>query len=270
MPRQPADERPGTINEGRVKQRGRYVEFGCGWAVADNTPDWRYFDASPTLIWQRIPLVGRIKVTNAGRFDRRIEYGDIVRGLPIDADSAEGVYCSHVLEASVAGGLSSCDPQHVPNAEARRPVPHGVARPRAPHAPLPRRRVARGRHRVPTRERTGTRDAPTLAPAVSSSGGSATPHTLWMWDFNTLAEALRRAGFVDGRRAWLGRLLRSRIRSGRGTGPMGALPRHRVPEALLGGTLDQSSLSGCSPSAASSQGGSDRKRQPDPPVSLPP
>jgi len=56
----------------------KYVQYGCGWSAPIN---WRNFDASPTLRFERIPIVGRFYTKNASRFPRNVEFGDIVCGL---------------------------------------------------------------------------------------------------------------------------------------------------------------------------------------------
>jgi ubiquinone/menaquinone biosynthesis C-methylase UbiE len=72
-----------------------YVQYGCGWSAAKG---WLNYDASPTLIFERLPIVGKLFNKNAKRFPDIVEYGDIVKGLPIKENSCTGVYCSHVLE----------------------------------------------------------------------------------------------------------------------------------------------------------------------------
>jgi len=74
---------------------GVYVQYGCGWCAPRG---WVNFDASPTLRFERIPVVGRLYTKNALRFPDNVRYGDVVRGLPIEFDSCNGIYCSHVLE----------------------------------------------------------------------------------------------------------------------------------------------------------------------------
>lgn len=74
---------------------GTYVQYGCGWSAPDG---WLNFDASPTLKFERIPLIGSLYTKNDNRFPRNVRFGDIVQGLPIENGSAEGVYASHVLE----------------------------------------------------------------------------------------------------------------------------------------------------------------------------
>ena len=72
-----------------------YVQYGCGFF---SSPHWRNFDSSPTLRFERIPVIGKLYTKNATRFPSDVEYGDIVKGLPLGADSCDGIYCSHVLE----------------------------------------------------------------------------------------------------------------------------------------------------------------------------
>jgi hypothetical protein len=73
-----------------------YVQYGCG---TDAIQGWMNFDASLTLRLQRIPMIGRILKTHLNCiFDAEVRYGDIVCGLPVPSNYADGVFCSHVLE----------------------------------------------------------------------------------------------------------------------------------------------------------------------------
>lgn len=72
----------------------RYVQFGCGWTAPE---EWTNFDASLTLKWERIPILGRY-TKNARHFPANVKSGDIVKGLPVPDESCQGVYASHVLE----------------------------------------------------------------------------------------------------------------------------------------------------------------------------
>jgi len=72
-----------------------YIQYRCGWSAPAG---WRNFDASPTLRFERLPLIGKIYTKNKARFPDNVEYGDIVKGLPVKDSSCEAVYCSHVLE----------------------------------------------------------------------------------------------------------------------------------------------------------------------------
>lgn len=75
--------------------RNQFVQYGCGWSAPEN---WRNFDASPTLRFERLPLIGKLYTKNSSRFLDNVEYGDIVQGLPLQDHSCRAVYCSHILE----------------------------------------------------------------------------------------------------------------------------------------------------------------------------
>jgi len=73
-----------------------YVHYGSGFHAPDT---WLNFDASPTLLFESIPLLGRLYSKNEKRFPTNVQYGNIVKGLPhVRENSCDGVYCSHVLE----------------------------------------------------------------------------------------------------------------------------------------------------------------------------
>jgi SAM-dependent methyltransferase len=74
-----------------------YVQYGCGLTAP---PEWKNFDASPTLRLQNIIVIGGlIKKMLKTKFPSNVLYGDILKGLPnIELESCDGVYCSHVLE----------------------------------------------------------------------------------------------------------------------------------------------------------------------------
>ena len=75
--------------------KNEYVQFGCGYSAPAG---WRNFDASPTLRFERIPLIGKLYTINKLRFPLNVEFGDIATGLPIPKDSVKAVYCPHILE----------------------------------------------------------------------------------------------------------------------------------------------------------------------------
>jgi len=70
-----------------------YVQYGCSTCTPDG---WLNFDCSPSFRLQRIPLLGRF--APGERPPGRVLFGDICRGLPVPDNSADAVYCSHVLE----------------------------------------------------------------------------------------------------------------------------------------------------------------------------
>jgi hypothetical protein len=74
---------------------GLLVQYGCGFQAPAG---WRNFDASPTLRFERLPVIGRAYTRNSQRFPGNVEFGDIVDGLPLPAGSCRAIYASHVLE----------------------------------------------------------------------------------------------------------------------------------------------------------------------------
>lgn len=78
-----------------IKVPDLYVQFGCGFSAPEG---WRNFDASPTLRFEKLPIVGRAYTRNSQRFPKNVEFGDIRTGLPIASQTCAGVYASHVLE----------------------------------------------------------------------------------------------------------------------------------------------------------------------------
>ena len=73
-----------------------YVQYGAG---NEAVKGWLNFDASPTLRIQKLPLIGKLLRSKLNCvFDDDILYGDIIKGLPIKANSVDGLFCSHVLE----------------------------------------------------------------------------------------------------------------------------------------------------------------------------
>jgi Methyltransferase domain len=78
----------------RTPTESCYVQYGCGWTAP---VEWINFDASRTLKWEKIPILGRY-TKNPRHFPANVRPGNIVRGLPVQDESCQGVYASHVLE----------------------------------------------------------------------------------------------------------------------------------------------------------------------------
>lgn len=72
-----------------------FVQYGCHHCAPKT---WQNFDASPTLRFERFPILGRLYTKNPTRFPKNVEYGDIVKGLPLSSNSCNGIYASHILE----------------------------------------------------------------------------------------------------------------------------------------------------------------------------
>ena len=71
------------------------LHIGCGMNAPE---DFDNYDASPTLKFERIPILGKLYTKNATRFPENAKYGSIISGLFVDKNSYDLVYCSHVLE----------------------------------------------------------------------------------------------------------------------------------------------------------------------------
>jgi hypothetical protein len=75
----------------------QYVQFGCGMCAPET---WHNFDAGPAFwIQSRLPFLTPLLVKQGfPPYPKNIQYGDVIKGLPVAQQSAEAVYCSHVLE----------------------------------------------------------------------------------------------------------------------------------------------------------------------------
>ena len=77
---------------------GSYVQFGCGTCAPEG---WRNFDAGPAFWLQKYLPFSKPMLVRRGYPEypvRNIQYADVINGLPVRANSANAVYCSHVLE----------------------------------------------------------------------------------------------------------------------------------------------------------------------------
>ena len=177
-----------------------YIQYGCGWTAPAS---WRNFDASPTLRFERLPIAGKLYTKNHARFPENVGYGDIVKGLPVQPESCIGVYCSHVLE-------------HLSLEDFRKALKNtycllkkgGVFRlvlpdleysikkylndPSEDAALIFMRETSLGQER---------RSWGLKGVNFSLLGNS---QHLWMWDYKSIESELRRAGFVEIRKARFG------------------------------------------------------------------
>ena len=72
------------------------AQFGCGLFAPEG---WLNYDVSPTLRLRKIPLLGQLMPAGQyGNFPKNVLYGNIIKGLPLAANSVDNLYCSHVLE----------------------------------------------------------------------------------------------------------------------------------------------------------------------------
>jgi hypothetical protein len=177
------------------------VQFGCGWG-SPVPSDWLNFDASPTLRFERLPLVGKLYTKNAHRFPDNIMYGDIVRGLPVERGTVARLYASHVLEhLSYQDALKAIEKSFAllaPGGLFRLIVPDLMVRAERYVAKAVRGDCAAAAEFLDATmlgERARTRGVAAIL--QRAFGGSA---HLWMWDEPALSAALASAGFVEIRR----------------------------------------------------------------------
>lgn len=177
-----------------------YIQYGSGMY---GHAGWRNFDASPTLRYERLPVVGRLYTKNATRFASNVEYGDIVRGLPLPQGSCLGIYASHVLEhlalSDVRRALRHTRELLAPQGRFRMVVPdlmHLARRYLDQPGPDAASRFMR-------ESGLGLEQRPrTLAGLIKHWLGNS--QHLWMWDEEGLTKELSDAGFTHVRRAQRG------------------------------------------------------------------
>jgi len=180
-----------------------YVQFGCAWSAPQG---WRNFDASPTLRFERIPVLGKLYTKNDSRFPSNVEYGDITKGLPVGDASCDAIYCSHVLEH-----LSLEDCRAALRNTHNMLKPGGVFRLVLPDLEyLIRQYTEASQNSASTpalefMKFTGLglekRERGIKGLLYSIFGNS---RHLWMWDYQSLARELDAVGFVDIRRVQFG------------------------------------------------------------------
>jgi len=160
------------------------------------------FDTSPTLKFERIPLVGKLYTRNDERFPDAVRVGDVVRGLPVADQSCDGVYASHVLEH-----LSRTDFEKAMRETFRILKPGGIARVVVPDLAA----EARAYLKATEAEDAGAADnfmrSTHLGIETRAKGLKGIIHEtlsnarhFWMWDYPGLAAAFREHGFTDIRR----------------------------------------------------------------------
>lgn len=167
-----------------------YIQYGCGLSAPK---EWINFDASPTLRLQKLGLPTPVK------FPANVRYGDIVKGLPVADNSADGVYCSHILEH-----LALEDCRTALRNTIRIMKPGALFRCVVPDLEAFSRDYLR---RLDSGE-----DSASLA-YITMMGENRRPSTVreriadmlgndrhrWMWDRKSLAFELRQVGFSDVR-----------------------------------------------------------------------
>lgn len=180
-----------------------FVQYGCGFSAPES---WLNFDSSPTLRVERLPIVGRYVKKNAQRFPTNVKLGNIVNGLGLADNSADGVYASHVLEH-----LTRHECEIALTNTYRMLKPGGIFRLIVPD-------LQARCERYVSLVREGDETANNWFMRASYLGLEERPRSyvdklgravggglhLWMWDLPSMTAALARAGFVRIRRCYQG------------------------------------------------------------------
>jgi hypothetical protein len=181
---------------------GSYIQFGCGLCAPDN---WRNFDAGPAFWLERnLPVVKPLLISRGyPDYPRNIEYGDVIKGLPVAPGTAAAVYCSHVLEHLALDEFRTTL-RHVYSYLA----PGGVFR-----FVLPDLEALIASYTASPDAEAASRFMRDAYLGVDSQGKGAgrllrllfgrSAH-LWMWDEKNMGRELAEAGFTSIRRAQMG------------------------------------------------------------------
>ena len=178
---------------------GVYIQYGCGLCAPDG---WINFDASYTLAFERIPVIGRLYTRNGQRFPPNVRYGDIVKGLPLAPECASGVYASHVLEH-----LAYNDCMRALRNTYRLLIPGGIFRLIVPDLEAAARNyLASLQDQLPDANENfmestalGRRGRPRGLGGLMHAWLNTSSH-LWMWDAPSMMRALEAQGFHSIRR----------------------------------------------------------------------
>jgi hypothetical protein len=179
---------------------GSHIQFGCGTCAPEG---WRNFDAGPAFWVQKYLPFLKSLVIRKGYPDypvRNMEYADVIAGLPVRPESANAVYCSHVLEhlalnefratvRNVFGYLQTGGRFRivVPDIEYLTRQYCADSRPDAASQFL------EASHLGEQNAKRGIRALPQLLFGRSNH--------LWMWDYKGMELELGNAGFANIRRA---------------------------------------------------------------------
>jgi hypothetical protein len=174
-----------------------YVQYGCGLTAPK---EWINFDVSPTLKIQKTPLLGAMLRSKLNVvFPSNVLYGDVIKGLPIDDNSCDGLYCSHTLE-------------HISLHDCRKALSNsykvlkkgGIFRCIVPDLESAARLYIEGLDdgdklssiEFMNNTLLGVKERPKGLKGLLGSFFGNSSH-LWMWDHKSFAEELKNAGFTE-------------------------------------------------------------------------
>jgi SAM-dependent methyltransferase len=173
----------------------RYVQYGCGFTAP---AEWVNYDASPTLRFERLPVLGKLYTRNKQRFPENVKYGDIVKGLPEEPGSCDAVYCSHILEhlayEDFLTALKNTYKILKPGGTFRAVVPDLRAAVMSYMEEFDKREAPA--NELMRNTMLGVESRPkNMSSKVKTLYGNS--KHLWMWDYKSLAFELQKAGFIQ-------------------------------------------------------------------------
>lgn len=190
-----------------MSQANLCLHIGCGLVVANN---WKNIDASPSLRVTRIPLVGRSlsSLLKAPQWPEAVQYGNIVKGLNLSAESCDLIYAAHVLEH-----LSFEDFQTAMRNIYAYLKPGGIFRAVVPDLEQYAKQYLQQRQDSEQRDRAAANFM--VASCLGRLGTRQTfYHRLreaaanhchqWMWDDSSLSAAFKQCGFNNTRQCYYG------------------------------------------------------------------
>lgn len=178
-----------------------YVQYGAG---KEAEKDWLNYDSSPTLRIQKTPILGLLLRRWLNYIsDDEIKYGDIVKGLPIQHNTVDGLFCGHVLEhltrTDFDTALNNSFNYLKPGGKFRLVVPdlqiyiQEYIKSSSSDNYLIKNAAAEDFCKNTLFGKTETRA--NLLNRIKAAFGNSTHQ--WMWDYDSLSEALRTHGFIN-------------------------------------------------------------------------
>tara|TARA_A100001015_G_scaffold319645_1_gene443192 strand:- start:5597 stop:6223 length:627 start_codon:yes stop_codon:yes gene_type:complete len=169
------------------------VNLGCGLSVV---PGWHNIDGSPTVRLQRMIGVGGLfRLLVKPDFPSEVIYGNVVKGLPLESNSIDILYSSHMLEH-----LALIDFRLALSEISRVLKPGGVFRGVLPDLEIIVKDYSdsvepNACSKFLRDSLLGIENRPSsiMGKLHSLIGNS---NHLWMWDYKGIEEELRLAGFL--------------------------------------------------------------------------
>jgi predicted SAM-dependent methyltransferase len=174
------------------------INIGCGLSSYSK---WDNYDGSPTLWLQRVFFLSSLfKRFITPKFPEQILYGDVVNGLPIQSNSVDLVYTSHMLEH-----LSLEDFSLAIREILRILKPGGILRAVIPDLEVEINKYVNNPSSSASTDflkntLLGIEQRPRgLSKAIRGVFGNS--NHLWMWDYKGISQELLDVGYTEIRRA---------------------------------------------------------------------